>query len=42
VRERLLLVLPDGELHDYRCQGCGESLGTKKVTLKTPPGIVRP
>jgi len=23
VRERLLLVLPDGELHEYLCRGCG-------------------
>jgi hypothetical protein len=29
VRERLLLVLPDGELYDYLCQGCGASLGSK-------------
>ncbi|HWP59455.1 MAG TPA: hypothetical protein VNL14_16295 [Candidatus Acidoferrales bacterium] len=29
VRERLLLVLPDGELYDYLCQGCGNSVGSK-------------
>ena len=29
VRERLLLILPDGELYDYLCQGCGSSLGSK-------------
>jgi len=29
VRERLLLVLPDGELYDYTCQGCNSSLGSK-------------
>jgi hypothetical protein len=29
VRQRLLLVLPDGELHEYLCQRCGSSLGTK-------------
>ena len=23
VRERLLLVLPDGELHEYLCSACG-------------------
>ena len=22
VRERLLLVLPDGDLYDYTCEGC--------------------
>ena len=29
VRERLLLVLPDGDLYDYLCQGCGSSVGSK-------------
>jgi hypothetical protein len=29
VRERLLLVLPDGDLHEYICQGCGGSVGSK-------------
>lgn len=29
VREKLLLVLPSGELTDYVCQNCGTSLGTK-------------
>ncbi len=32
VRERLLLVLPDKEIFDYLCTGCGESLGTREVT----------
>ena len=40
VRERLLLVLPNAELHDYRCVVCGESLGTREVRA-TPPGVVR-
>jgi hypothetical protein len=31
VRSRLLLVLPDGELHEYLCQYCASSLGTKTV-----------
>lgn len=31
VRERLLLVLPNGELHAYRCTVCGETLGTREV-----------
>ena len=39
VRERLLLVLPRGELHDYRCTVCGESLGEREV--KSPQKIVR-
>ncbi len=31
VRSRLLLFLPDGELHEYVCQVCATSLGTKTV-----------
>ncbi len=37
VREKLLLVLPHAELHDYRCTVCGESLGSREV--KAPPVI---
>jgi hypothetical protein len=29
VRERLLLVLPDGDLYEYICEGCGGSVGSK-------------
>ena len=36
VRERLLLVLPDGELHEYLCAACGESVGTRKLTAPPP------
>lgn len=32
VRERLLLVLPDKEIHDYRCTGCGDSVGQREVS----------
>ena len=32
VRDRLLLVLPDKEIYDYRCTGCAESLGQREVT----------
>jgi len=32
VRERLLLVLPDGELHEYLCTACGASLGSRRIT----------
>ncbi len=35
VRERLLLVLPDGDLYDYLCTVCGASVGKRKVTA--PP-----
>ena len=40
VRERLLLVLPDGELHEYLCAGCGASVGTRKLTA--PPPVLVP
>ena len=32
VREKLLLVLPSGELHEYLCRTCGTSLGERKVS----------
>ena len=32
VRERLLLVLPTGELHEYVCAKCATSLGQRTVT----------
>jgi hypothetical protein len=38
VRERLLLVLPDGELHEYLCSACGSSVGSRRVTA--PASIV--
>ncbi|MFC1497961.1 hypothetical protein ACFLS1_05780 [Verrucomicrobiota bacterium] len=31
VRERLLLVLPHGEINSYRCTICGETLGSREV-----------
>jgi hypothetical protein len=36
VRERLLLVLPDGELHEYLCAACGSSVGSRKITAPPP------
>jgi hypothetical protein len=36
VRERLLLILPDGELHEYLCTTCGSSVGSRKVTGAVP------
>jgi len=42
VRERLLLVLPTGELHAYRCAVCGETLATREVKEAAPPGIIHP
>lgn len=40
VREKLLLVLPHAELHDYRCAVCGDSLGSREV--KAAPVMARP
>lgn len=40
VRERLLLVLPSGELHEYLCSGCASSLG--KRTVSAPPATRPP
>lgn len=37
VRSRLLLVLPEGELHEYLCQTCSTSLGTKQVKHPASP-----
>ena len=35
VREKLLLVLPGGELHEYLCSECATSLGQRQVTGPT-------
>ncbi len=32
VRQKLLLILPTGELYDYLCSGCATSLGQRTVT----------
>lgn len=32
VRERLLLVLPSGELHEFTCSRCASSLGKRTIT----------
>lgn len=32
VRERLLLVLPSGELSEFLCTACGSSLGKRTVS----------
>jgi len=42
VRSRLLLVLPDGELHEYLCRACASSLGTKTVRNKQQTRIYLP
>ncbi len=42
VRERLLLVLPDGNLYDYTCQGCGDSVGSKSDKIPANRTITDP
>jgi len=49
VREKLLLVLPNGELHEYLCARCATSLGEREVTgpsvnapLSVPPRATAP
>jgi hypothetical protein len=39
VRERLLLVLPDGELREYLCSVCGDSVG-KRTLRGAPPELL--
>jgi DNA-directed RNA polymerase subunit RPC12/RpoP len=34
VREKLLLILPDGYLFEYFCVNCGRVVGDKKTKLK--------
>ena len=41
VRERLLLVIPGGEIHAYRCTVCGDTLGTRE-TKQAPKPLVLP
>lgn len=38
VRERLLLVLPSGELYEFVCTTCGSSLANRTVTGPTVTG----
>ena len=38
VREKLLLILPSGELHEFLCTGCGSSLAKRTVSLSAPAG----
>lgn len=40
VDERLLLVLPDGELYEYVCQFCWTQLGKRKVEQERPALII--
>ena len=44
VRQRLLLILPDGELYDYTCERCHSSVGSKteKAGANQNIGIRKP
>jgi len=41
-RERLLLVLPTGNLYEYLCRHCGTSTGSKTDNPVKTPQIVAP
>jgi hypothetical protein len=40
VRERLLLVLPEGDKYEYLCARCGTSVGDKIVKGETQPLVI--
>lgn len=40
VRERLLLVLPDGQLFEYRCVYCATSIGERTEKNAKPVKII--
>ncbi len=40
VRERLLLVLPEGDKYEYLCAFCGESVGDRIAKEETHPLII--
>ena len=44
VREKLLLILPSGELHEFLCTGCGSSLAKRTSSGPTadPPPTPSP
>ncbi|MDX1502302.1 MAG: hypothetical protein R3325_08050 [Thermoanaerobaculia bacterium] len=42
VRQRLLIVLPQGSKYDYQCRVCGESLGTKTDDDPTAFSVLLP
>ncbi len=41
-RQRLLLVLPTGNLYEYRCAQCGTSTGTKTENQRVEVELFRP
>jgi len=42
VREKLLLVLPSGELHEFLCAHCATSVGKRTVTVPAVMPTQRP
>ena len=42
VREKLLLILPNGELHEYLCSACANSLGKRTVTGAALTTLTKP
>ena len=40
VKERLLLILPDGYLFEYLCVNCGSVVGDKKTKLSPEDKIL--
>lgn len=42
VREKLLLVLPTGELYEFLCAECATSLGERTVTGPAAPPVKMP
>ena len=42
VREKLLLVLPTGDLHEFLCSLCGTSVGKRTVTGPVVAPATRP
>jgi hypothetical protein len=42
VHERLLLVLPSGELHEFTCVHCGASVGQRTVSGPAVAAVTAP
>ena len=40
VRQRLLLVLPEGDKFEYLCQYCSTSVGTKLARVTKPNSLM--
>lgn len=40
VKEKLLLILPDGYLFEYLCVNCGQVVGDKKTKLQEKDRIL--